>query len=108
RAPTSMQAAQICCQQESRVRSRQRRFQRRHACGSISLMHTLEPAHLLPGVTLDQLGLASGNGDAPTTAASTKLIRGQALVFWDPRHGGKKLDAIDTDQITPADDCVSE
>jgi 3-isopropylmalate/(R)-2-methylmalate dehydratase large subunit len=29
-------------------------------------------------------------------------------VFWDPRTPGKKLDAIDTDQITPAADCVSE
>jgi 3-isopropylmalate/(R)-2-methylmalate dehydratase large subunit len=37
------------------------------------------------------------------------LIRGRALVFWDPRFPGeKKLDAIDTDQITPAADCVSE
>src|SRR5439155_20335645 len=26
----------------------------------------------------------------------------------DPKIPGKKLDAIDTDQITPADDCVSE
>jgi len=30
------------------------------------------------------------------------------LIFWDPKIPGKKLDAIDTDQITPADDCVSE
>ncbi len=36
------------------------------------------------------------------------LIRGKALIFWDPKVPGKKLDAIDTDQITPADDCVSE
>ena len=40
------------------------------------------------------------------------VIRGQALIFWDPKvPGGKyrrKLDAIDTDQITPAADCVSE
>ncbi len=35
-------------------------------------------------------------------------IRGQALIFWDPKTPGKKLDAIDTDQITPAADCVSE
>src|SRR5207249_10552726 len=33
---------------------------------------------------------------------------GRALIFWDPKIPGKKLDAIDTDQITPADDCVSE
>src|SRR5688572_1074345 len=40
------------------------------------------------------------------------VIRGRALIFWDPKQPGaryrKKLDAIDTDQITPAADCVSE
>ena len=42
-------------------------------------------------------------------AGAAPLIRGRALIFWDPRHPGeKKLDAIDTDQITPAADCVSE
>ncbi len=39
-------------------------------------------------------------------------VRGKALIFWDPRFPGtkygRKLDAIDTDQITPAADCVSE
>ena len=38
-----------------------------------------------------------------------RVIRGQALIFWDPKSPvPKKLDAIDTDQITPAADCVSE
>ena len=38
-----------------------------------------------------------------------RLIRGRALIFWDPKSPvPKKLDAIDTDQITPATDCVSE
>jgi 3-isopropylmalate/(R)-2-methylmalate dehydratase large subunit len=36
------------------------------------------------------------------------VIHGEALILWDPRRPGKKLDAIDTDQITPAADCVSE
>jgi 3-isopropylmalate/(R)-2-methylmalate dehydratase large subunit len=38
------------------------------------------------------------------------IIRGRALIFWDLKIPGKKkkLDAIDTDQITPAADCVSE
>jgi 3-isopropylmalate dehydratase small subunit len=36
------------------------------------------------------------------------LIRGKALIFWDPKVPGKKLDAIDTDQITPSNDCLSE
>ncbi len=43
-------------------------------------------------------------------AASTATIRGRALIVWDLKVPGKKkkLDAIDTDQITPAADCVSE
>ena len=36
------------------------------------------------------------------------MLRGRALIFWDPKPPGRKLDAIDTDQITPAADCVSE
>src|SRR6267378_682816 len=38
------------------------------------------------------------------------VIRGRALILWDLKVPGKKkkLDAIDTDQITPAADCVSE
>src|SRR6266542_7066934 len=38
------------------------------------------------------------------------VVRGRALIFWDLKIPGKKkkLDAIDTDQITPATDCVSE
>ncbi|HWV92997.1 MAG TPA: aconitase family protein [Vicinamibacterales bacterium] len=41
-----------------------------------------------------------------------RRVRGRALIFWDPKLAGtrygRKLDAIDTDQITPAADCVSE
>jgi len=71
-------------------------------------MHSLQPARLKPGVTLETLpgprpADLSGGG-----AAGTAPIRGRALVFWDPKVPGKKLDAIDTDQITPAADCVSE
>ena len=47
----------------------------------------------------------------PATPES-RLVRGRALIFWDPKVPGgryrRKLDAIDTDQITPAADCVSE
>lgn len=43
---------------------------------------------------------------SPVQAAET--VRGRALILWDPKRPGKKLDAIDTDQITPAADCVSE
>ena len=44
-----------------------------------------------------------------TTAIDTlRTVRGRALIFWDPKQPGKKRDAIDTDQITPAEDCISE
>jgi 3-isopropylmalate/(R)-2-methylmalate dehydratase large subunit len=69
-------------------------------------MHTIEPAHLKPGVVAESL-------PTPPPAAAPgaqPLVRGRALIFWDPKvpPGTKKLDAIDTDQITPAADCVSE
>src|SRR5713101_1398413 len=40
----------------------------------------------------------------------SSIIRGTSLIFCDLKVPGKKkkLDAIDTDQITPAADCVSE
>jgi 3-isopropylmalate/(R)-2-methylmalate dehydratase large subunit len=73
-------------------------------------MHTIDPAHLKPGVTLDSIpdrALDTAGGQHST------LIHGKALVFWDPMSlpgtkFAKKLNAIDTDQITPAADCVSE
>ncbi len=37
-----------------------------------------------------------------------RIVEGRALILWDPKRPGEKLDAIDTDQITPAADCVSE
>src|SRR4051812_49036958 len=67
-------------------------------------MHTIQPARLKPGVT----AIATPAADAVRGAAQT--VRGTALIFWDLKILGKKkkLDAIDTDQITPATDCVSE
>jgi 3-isopropylmalate/(R)-2-methylmalate dehydratase large subunit len=69
-------------------------------------MHRIEPARLKPGVTRDSAAPPA----SADTAASTGLVRGKALIFWDLKVLGKKqkLDAIDTDQITPAADCVSE
>src|SRR5512145_1500757 len=69
-------------------------------------MQTAKPARFKPGITADRLP-GPRPGDEATEAAG-RLVRGQALIFWDPRTPGKKLDAIDTDQITPAADCVSE
>ncbi len=66
-------------------------------------MHQIESARLIPG------------GDPPARSAENgsdgkwddSVIRGRALIFWDPEQPGKKLDAIDTDKITPSADCVS-
>jgi 3-isopropylmalate/(R)-2-methylmalate dehydratase large subunit len=73
-------------------------------------MHRIEPAVLKPGVAVDALpdGSAESGSRQPDDP-----IRGKALVFWDPMSlpgtkFAKKRDAIDTDQITPAADCVSE
>jgi len=72
-------------------------------------MHTLQPARLKPGVTLDSLpGPRPDDLAAAGAVAHPHLVRGRALIFWDPKVPGKKRDAIDTDQITPAADCVSE
>jgi 3-isopropylmalate/(R)-2-methylmalate dehydratase large subunit len=68
-------------------------------------MHVIEPARLKPGVSLATIGTP-----AAERAVDETVIRGRALIFWDLKVLGKKkkLDAIDTDQITPAADCVSE
>ncbi|HET9325324.1 MAG TPA: aconitase family protein [Candidatus Eisenbacteria bacterium] len=68
-------------------------------------MNPIQPARLKPGASLDRLPLDEAASDATSGAL---ILRGKALVFWDPKVPGKKLDAIDTDQITPAADCVSE
>jgi 3-isopropylmalate/(R)-2-methylmalate dehydratase large subunit len=65
------------------------------------------PARLKPGVSLDAI---DDPADSTGPARAGRIIRGRALIFWDLKIPGrkKKLDAIDTDQITPAADCVSE
>ena len=72
-------------------------------------MHTIRGATLRPEVEIDRLEPTDQTG---LPADSHSPIRGKALIFWDPTLAGtkygKKLDAIDTDQITPAADCVSE
>src|SRR6267142_3283774 len=66
-------------------------------------MQAIEGARLIPGAHV-----GDSPAEGPRSTADGRLIRGKALIFWDPKVPGKKLDAIDTDQITPADDCVSE
>src|SRR6187455_2580919 len=69
-------------------------------------MHTIQPARLKAGAALEDI--TDHSRDA-ATAGDDRLIRGTALIFWDRKSATpKKLDAIDTDQITPAADCVSE
>src|SRR6266568_4955352 len=69
-------------------------------------MHRIQPARLRPGVSRE--GVVDHSEDA-AAAGDDRLIRGKALIFWDRKSAApKKLDAIDTDQITPASDCVSE
>src|SRR5215510_111142 len=70
-------------------------------------MSVIQPARLKPGVTVDALPGPRAS-DSGLSAAGGPLIRGRALIFWDRKTPGRKLDAIDTDQITPATDCVSE
>src|SRR5688572_15032730 len=70
------------------------------------MLPTILPARLKSGVTPDEIpepGIPGSTGSRPA-------IRGRALIIWDLKIPGKKkkLDAIDTDQITPAADCVSE
>jgi 3-isopropylmalate/(R)-2-methylmalate dehydratase large subunit len=69
-------------------------------------MHSIQPARLKAGVEIDDLNSAVDG--ATSRDDSNHVIQGRALVFWDPERPGKKLDAIDTDKITPAADCVSE
>src|SRR5712691_133496 len=67
-------------------------------------MHAIEASRLVPGARLED----SPAPERLEPEARARAIRGRALIFWDPKAPGKKLDAIDTDQITPASDCVSE
>jgi 3-isopropylmalate/(R)-2-methylmalate dehydratase large subunit len=74
-------------------------------------MHVIEPARLREGVSLRDL--PADDASTEPSSATSALIRGRALIFWDPKSlpgtkFARKLDAIDTDQITPAQDCVSE
>src|SRR5262245_370523 len=71
-------------------------------------MQVVGPAQLKSGISVDDFP----HVDHATRARGSRKIRGKALIFWDPKlpgtRFGRKLDAIDTDQITPASDCVSE
>ncbi|MPZ17882.1 MAG: hypothetical protein GEV06_08230 [Luteitalea sp.] len=77
-------------------------------------MHRIQPARLLSGTVAGQIGVDRAVAEpVPTVPGADtdrrgRVIRGRALIFWDLARPGLKRDAIDTDQITPAADCVSE
>ena len=66
--------------------------------------HAITPARFRPGKTVEDFP----NPEPEGGPIAREPVRGRALIFWDPARPGRKLDAIDTDQITPAADCVSE
>ena len=68
-------------------------------------MAPIRPPRFKPGMTAEALAPASTQAAA---ADPGRRVTGKALIFWDPARPGKKRDAIDTDQITPSADCVSE
>src|ERR1700676_1759590 len=70
-------------------------------------MPGIHPPRFKPGISPDTVAAPGGDG---LGSRSSSTIRGRALILWDLKIPGKKkkLDAIDTDQITPAADCVSE
>ena len=70
-------------------------------------MNEIQPARARDGFDATDLTLPLDD-DGGAQLSGSRLIRGRALIFWDPERSGEKLDAIDTDQITPAKDCVSE
>src|SRR5262249_27519353 len=73
---------------------------------SVSVPTPIRPARLRPDASAEKIE-ARSRAEAPGTEAG-HVVGGRALVFWDEKVPGKKRDAIDTDQITPAADCVSE
>ncbi|OLD64540.1 MAG: hypothetical protein AUI47_05460 [Acidobacteria bacterium 13_1_40CM_2_68_5] len=68
----------------------------------------IKSVRLKPGVTRDTIAARAARSAVGAAPDGSRLVRGKALIFWDPKRPGAKLDAIDTDQITPSSDCVSE
>jgi 3-isopropylmalate/(R)-2-methylmalate dehydratase large subunit len=68
-------------------------------------MHRIEPARVKLRASSEPRAVPP-----PPRPIDSAAVEGLALIFWDLKVPGKrkKLDAIDTDQITPAADCVSE
>ncbi len=71
----------------------------------MKLIRTIQNARLKPGVKAEELESEPNDNRA---AKEQHWIRGKTLIIWDSKRPGRKLEAIDTDQITPAKYCVSE
>ena len=74
-------------------------------------MHTIQPARLKTSASAHDVAPSPADAPAAISRRGPSTIRGRTLIFWAPDDGPgerRKLDAIDTDQITPAADCVSE
>ena len=58
-------------------------------------MHTIEPARLKPGAAIPPPDTgSSGAGDvAATQLEAARLIRGRALIFWDPKSPARNQEA---------------
>jgi hypothetical protein len=52
----------------------------------------VEPARPLPGVTQESLERLAPRAEGPSARAGD-VVRGKALIFWDPKRPGQKLDA---------------
>ena len=70
-------------------------------------MNEIRSARTKDGFDATDLTLPLG-GDGGAQFSDSRLIQGRALIFWEPERFGEKLDAINTDQVTPANECVSE
>src|SRR5687767_9033655 len=72
----------------------------------------IESAEFKAGKNEGHVSDADVSRDVQPAGDVCKPISGRALIFWAPSlqttRYRRKLDAIDTDQITPARDCVSE
>ena len=72
----------------------------------------IEPARFKAGSTAEPDAPGGDKSRDLADADGSQPVLGRALIFWDPSlqttRYRRKLDAIDTDQITPARDCVSE
>ena len=74
---------------------------------SAAVLSILKTVRIRPVRRKTGVPLPSAPSDRAAARPGTE-VTGEALIFWDKARPGRKRDAIDTDQITPSDYCVSE